>query len=169
MLAAEQINAAGGIRGLPLVIVIEDNGGSSQLALSSVQKFLNVHEVDAVFSAFTHITQAIKGVIASFPGGVCRSGSKTGSLKYSKFMKASTNHLECPALKDKVEGSKVPADANCVLELVFNAISEDLLKQATAVGIKEIAKTPGIKKISAGNFGGTLGKVQIHLKEALSL
>ena len=111
--------------------------------------------------------KAIKGVIASFPGGVCRSGSKTGS-KY-KFLKASTNHLECPTLKDKVEGSKVPADANCVLELVFNAIDEKLLKEATAAGIKAAVKVPGIKKISAGNYGGTLGKVNIHLKDALGL
>jgi len=113
--------------------------------------------------------KAVKGVIASFPGGVCRSGSKTGSLKYAKFMKATTNHLECPALKDKVENSSVPADSNCVLELVFNGITEDLLTQATAAAVKAAVKVPGIKKISAGNFGGTLGKVQIHLKKALGL
>ncbi|NHI93499.1 MAG: formylmethanofuran--tetrahydromethanopterin N-formyltransferase [Candidatus Lokiarchaeota archaeon] len=112
--------------------------------------------------------KAVKGVIASFPGGVCRSGSKTGSLKY-KFLNASTNHLECPVLKEKVEGSKVPAGSNCVLELVFNGLNEDLLKKATAKGIKAAVKVPGIIKISAGNFGGTLGKVQIHLKEALGL
>ncbi|MHA1894647.1 MAG: formylmethanofuran--tetrahydromethanopterin N-formyltransferase [Candidatus Helarchaeota archaeon] len=112
---------------------------------------------------------SVKGVITSFPGGVCRSGSKTGSIKYSKFLKASTNHLECPALKDKVEGTKVPADVDCVLELVFNGLNMDLLKEATAAGIKAAVKVPGIKKISAGNFGGTLGKYQIHLKEALNL
>ncbi|MFX1298502.1 MAG: formylmethanofuran--tetrahydromethanopterin N-formyltransferase, partial [Promethearchaeota archaeon] len=39
---------------------------------------------------------AIDGVITSFPGGICRSGSKTGSLKYSKFLHASTNHRYCP-------------------------------------------------------------------------
>ncbi len=111
----------------------------------------------------------IKGVIASFPGGVCRSGSKTGSLKYSKFLHASTNHLFCPTLKGEVEGSSVPSDVNCVLELVFNGLSLDLLKEATAAGIKAAVKVPGIKKISAGNYGGKLGKHNIHLKEVLGL
>ena len=35
-------------------------------------------------------------VIMQFPGGVCRAGSKAGSLKYK--LKASTNHPYCPTL-----------------------------------------------------------------------
>src|SRR3972149_6557490 len=35
-------------------------------------------------------------VIMPLPGGVCRLGSKAGSLKYK--MKASTNHPDCPTL-----------------------------------------------------------------------
>ncbi|MHC1591646.1 MAG: formylmethanofuran--tetrahydromethanopterin N-formyltransferase [Candidatus Helarchaeales archaeon] len=110
----------------------------------------------------------VDGVITSFPGGICRSGSKTGSLKY-KFLNASTNHLECPTLKDQVEGSKVPADVNCVLEIVLDGISVDAVKQAMADGIRAAVKVPGIKKISAGNYGGTLGKHNIYLKEILGL
>lgn len=109
----------------------------------------------------------IKGVIASFPGGVCRSGSKTGS-KY-KFLHASTNHRFCPSLKGEVTDTNVPANVNCVLELVFNGLTLDLLKEATAAGIKAAVAIPGIKKITAGNYGGTLGKHNIYLKEVLGL
>lgn len=119
--------------------------------------------------AATDEVTKMEGVIASFPGGVCRSGSKTGSLKYSKFLHASTNHLFCPTLRDTIEESNVPADVNCVLELVFNGLDLDLLKQATAAGIKAAVKVRGIKKITAGNYGGKLGKYSIYLKEVLDL
>jgi formylmethanofuran--tetrahydromethanopterin N-formyltransferase len=112
---------------------------------------------------------AIEGTITSFPGGVCRSGSKTGSLKYSKFLHASTNHRFCPTLKDEVEDSAIPDGVNCVLELVLNGISLEKVQEATAAGIKAAVKVPGIKKITAGNYGGTLGPHKIVLKEVLGL
>ncbi|NVM54455.1 MAG: formylmethanofuran--tetrahydromethanopterin N-formyltransferase [Candidatus Helarchaeota archaeon] len=112
---------------------------------------------------------AIEGVITSFPGGVCRSGSKTGSLKYAKFMHASTNHKYCPAIKDEVPDSEIPDGVNCVLEIVLNGISFDKVKEATAAGIQAAVKVAGIKKITAGNYGGTLGKFEVVLKEVLEL
>jgi formylmethanofuran--tetrahydromethanopterin N-formyltransferase len=45
-------------------------------------------------------------VIMQFPGGVCRSGSKAGSLKYK--LKASTNHTYCPTLRAIVPDTVVP-------------------------------------------------------------
>lgn len=112
---------------------------------------------------------AIEGVITSFPGGVCRSGSKTGSLKYAKFMHASTNHKYCPTLKNEIDDSEIPDGVNCVLEIVLNGISLAKVKEATAAGIKAAVNVLGIKKITAGNYGGTLGKHQIVLKEVLGL
>ncbi|MHA1266455.1 MAG: formylmethanofuran--tetrahydromethanopterin N-formyltransferase [Candidatus Helarchaeota archaeon] len=112
---------------------------------------------------------AIEGVITSFPGGVCRSGSKTGSLKYSKFLHASTNHRFCPTLKNEIDDSQIPADVNCVLEIVLNGISLEKVQEATAAGIKAAVQVSGIKKITAGNYGGTLGKHKIVLKEVLGL
>ena len=41
--------------------------------------------------------------------------------------------------------------------------------KGTAKGIKAAASVPGVKKISAANFGGTLGPVQIKLKDAVAL
>ena len=43
------------------------------------------------------IREKCPDVIMPFPGGVCRSGSKAGSLKYK--MKASTNHTYCPTIR----------------------------------------------------------------------
>ena len=112
---------------------------------------------------------ALEGAITSFPGGVCRSGSKMGSLKYAKFMHASTNHRFCPALKSEITDSQIPDGVNCVLEMVLNGISLEKVKEATAAGINAAVQVPGIKKITAGNYGGTLGKHQIVLKEVLNL
>jgi len=112
---------------------------------------------------------SIDGVITSFPGGICRSGSKTGSIKYSKFLHASTNHQYCPTLKDQVEDSLVPDGVNCILEIVINGINLDVLTKATGAGVKAAVKIPGIKKITSGNYGGTLGKYKIYLKDALNL
>ncbi len=112
---------------------------------------------------------AIEGAITSFPGGVCRSGSKTGSLKYAKFMHASTNHPFCPTLKAEISDSQIPDGVNCVLEIVLNGISLETVQAATATGIQAATQVAGIKKITAGNYGGTLGKHQIVLKEVLKL
>ncbi|TFG04256.1 MAG: formylmethanofuran--tetrahydromethanopterin N-formyltransferase [Promethearchaeota archaeon] len=112
---------------------------------------------------------AIEGVITSFPGGVCRSGSKTGSLKYAKFLHASTNHRFCPTLKDEIADSEIPDGVDCVLEIVLNGTSLKKVEEATAAGIKAAVQVPGIKKITAGNYGGTLGKDKVVLKEVLGL
>jgi len=58
---------------------------------------------------------------------------------------------------------------NSVYEIVFNALDKDLLMQGTAKAIKAISSVPGVVKISAVNFGGKLGPVQISLKEAIKL
>jgi formylmethanofuran--tetrahydromethanopterin N-formyltransferase len=108
--------------------------------------------------------QKIDKVILPFPGGICRSGSKVGSLKY-KFMHATTNQKYCPTLKGQIEDSELPGDVNSVFEIVINGLTLDLVKKAMSVGIKTVKNMPGIKKITAGNYGGQLGKHFIYLKE----
>jgi formylmethanofuran--tetrahydromethanopterin N-formyltransferase len=109
----------------------------------------------------------LEGVVLTFPGGICRSGSKVGSLKYK--LPASTNHLFCPALRETVSGSLVPEGVKSVYELVFNGLTFNVVKQATADGIRAAAVIPGVRKITAVNFGGKLGPYQIKLKEALAM
>jgi len=104
-------------------------------------------------------------VIMPFPGGVCRAGSKAGSLKYK--MKASTNHPYCPTLKTLVPDSVVPDGVECVYEIVINGLTLDAVKNAMKQGVTAAASTPGVVKISAGNYGGKLGPYKAFLKEVL--
>jgi formylmethanofuran--tetrahydromethanopterin N-formyltransferase len=105
----------------------------------------------------------IPGVILPFPGGIVRSGSKVGS-RY-KFLKASTNDAFCPTLRSLVS-SALPAGVNSVLEIVIDGLETQAIDQATRAGILA-ACIPGIRRISAGNYGGNLGKFKIHLHEVL--
>lgn len=110
----------------------------------------------------------VEGTITPFPGGVVSSGSKIGSKKY-KFMHATTNERFCPTLRDKVEDSEIPEGVNAVYELVINGVSEEAVKEAMRAGIKAAVKVPGVVEITAGNFGGKLGKYQFKLKDVLGL
>lgn len=105
----------------------------------------------------------MSNIIAPFPGGVARSGSKVGS-KY-KGLRASTSDTNCPTLRGRVE-SQVVAGANCVLEIVLDGTGEE----AIAAGMKaamQAAAIDGVLAISAGNYGGKLGKFHFHLKDLL--
>ncbi|MFH1821324.1 MAG: formylmethanofuran--tetrahydromethanopterin N-formyltransferase [Methanobacteriota archaeon] len=102
----------------------------------------------------------VRKVIAPFPGGVVRSGSKVGS-KY-KFLKASTNQFYCPTVRG-ITKSELPADVNSVLEIVIDGLDEESVGKAMKVGIDEACKVDGVLKITAGNYGGKLGKYLFHL------
>ncbi|MEM3360376.1 MAG: formylmethanofuran--tetrahydromethanopterin N-formyltransferase [Candidatus Bathyarchaeia archaeon] len=126
------------------------------------------------FSGLKAAEEAVKAiqsktseVIMPFPGGVCRSGSKAGSLKYK--LKASTNHPFCPTLKTLVPDSQLPENVSCVYEIVINGLTVEAVKKAMSEGIKTAAKVPGVIRISAGNYGGKLGPYKVFLKEALDM
>ncbi len=119
----------------------------------------------AALSAAEKAVEAIKrieGVIAPFPGGVCASGSKIGS-RY-KFLKASTNDEYCPTIAHKVPKTKVSGIGG-VSEIVLDGIDESRVTEAMRAGIEAASKVEGVVKISAGNYGGKLGGVKIHLHE----
>ena len=109
---------------------------------------------------------SIDKAITPFPGGIVASGSKVGASnpKY-KFMTATTNQKMCPTLKDSIEDSEVPEDVNGVYEIVIDGVDEESVKEATKVGILAATTVCGVKKITAGNYGGKLGKYQIKLRE----
>ncbi len=108
--------------------------------------------------------EAVAGAITPFPGGIVASGSKVGSSKY-KFLGASTNEKMCVTLKDEVEGCQIPENVNGVYEIVIDGIDEEAVKAAMKAGIEAAVKISGVIQISAGNFGGNLGKYQIKLHE----
>ncbi len=121
--------------------------------------------LQAAEEAVNAINKKSKYVILPFPGGVCRAGSKAGSMKYK--LKASTFHSYCPKLKKLVPDSKVPENVNSVYEIVINGLDIDVVRKAMAEGIRAAVKVPGVAKISAGNYGGKLGPYRAYLKEVL--
>jgi formylmethanofuran--tetrahydromethanopterin N-formyltransferase len=123
--------------------------------------------LQAAEEAVKAIKSGASEVIMPFPGGVCRSGSKAGSLKYK--LKASTNHPFCPTLKKVVADSQLPEDVNSVYEIVINGLTVDAVKKAMGEGIKASINVPGVLRVSAGNYGGKLGPYKAFLKEVLGL
>jgi len=107
--------------------------------------------------------EQVRGVVMPFPGGIVRSGSKTTS-QY-KFLRASTNTAYCPTLRRQTE-SALPEGVNSVLEIVIDGLTEDAIREAMRVGIQAACR-PGVVRISAGNYGGTLGQYHFHLWEIM--
>jgi formylmethanofuran--tetrahydromethanopterin N-formyltransferase len=102
------------------------------------------------------------GVIMPFPGGIAGSGSKAGS-KY-EFMFASTYEKYCPKLADNPKAdSQLPKGVASVMEIIINGRDLDSITGATQAAIAASVNTPGLLRISAGNYGGRLGKSFIYL------
>jgi formylmethanofuran--tetrahydromethanopterin N-formyltransferase len=138
-------------------------GGGNLLFLGRTQDgTLRVAEAAAEAAA------RIDDVILPFPGGIVRSGSKVGS-RY-KGMIASTNDAYCPTLKGRPR-SALPPEAVSVLEIVIDGLSFDAvatsmraaLQAATACG-----EAHGLVRVTAGNYGGNLGRHHFHLRDLLS-
>ncbi len=99
---------------------------------------------------------------------VCSAGSKPvpPDAKYPEIG-PSTNHPYCPTLKDKLSPSEfqVPTGVKSIPEIVFNGIKLEDVKVAMQKTIEGITDMDGLLKISAGNYGGKLGKYKIWLRE----
>jgi formylmethanofuran--tetrahydromethanopterin N-formyltransferase len=108
-----------------------------------------------------------EGTITPFPGGIVASGSKVGSINYSKFMKATTNQKFSPSIKAKIKDTLVPADVKAIFEIVINGLSVEDISRSMKAGIHAAVSIPGVKKITAGNYGGTLGPFKFHLKDMI--
>jgi len=141
--------------------VVEAIAGGNFLILAK-DKLSGLKAAEEAVAAIKNRTSE---VILPFPGGVCRSGSKSGSLKYK--LKASTNHPFCPGLKTLVPDSQLSEDVNCVYEIVINGLTLEAVKKAMTEGVKAAASVAGVIKISAGNYGGKLGPYKAFLKEVL--
>ena len=104
--------------------------------------------------------------ITTFPGGIAGSGSKTGS-SYD-FLIVATYAEFCPTLREKLGSeSKVPEGVSSIMEIIVNGKDLSALQEATKRAIHAAAEVDGLIKISAGNYGGRLGKTFIHLHELI--
>ena len=99
-----------------------------------------------------------------FPGGIVRSGSKVGS-KYPK-LKASTNDAFCPTLRSMTK-SELPTECQAVYEIVIDGLSYDAIQSAMRRGLQAATAQPDVVMITAGNYGGKLGKHHFHLRDLL--
>tara|TARA_R110002095_G_scaffold83538_3_gene72504 strand:+ start:793 stop:1719 length:927 start_codon:yes stop_codon:yes gene_type:complete len=108
--------------------------------------------------------QQVEHTILPFPGGIVRSGSKVGS-RYSK-LKASTNDAYCPTLRAQTK-SELPEGTGCVYEIVIDGDSFSAVQQSMQAGLNTVTQQPGILQITAGNYGGKLGKHHFHLKDLI--
>ncbi|MCA9192305.1 MAG: formylmethanofuran--tetrahydromethanopterin N-formyltransferase [Planctomycetales bacterium] len=117
--------------------------------------------IDAAERAVLAVNQ-LDDCVLTFPGGVAASASKAGS-RYS-FLIASTYAEYCPTLKQKLGGnSLVPDGVQSIMEIVINGSSLAAVAKATYAAIDAALESDGLIKISAGNYGGRLGKSFIHL------
>ncbi|MDH5266991.1 MAG: formylmethanofuran--tetrahydromethanopterin N-formyltransferase [Candidatus Bathyarchaeota archaeon] len=120
---------------------------------------------EAVMEAGRKALKTIRGVEGAItPFNVCSAGSKP-ETKFP-WIGPTTNHPYCPTLKKKLgKESRVPEGVNYIPEVVINGISIDAVKEAMRVGISAARRVNGVSRISAGNYGGKLGKYKIHLRE----
>ncbi len=148
--------------------IVEDKFGATE-AVAGGNFLILAKDQASGLKAAEDAVKAIKArasqVILPFPGGICRSGSKAGSMKYK--LQASTNHPFCPGLRPLVPDTQVPEDVDCVYEIVVNGLTLDAVKQAVVEGVRTAVNVPGVVKISAGNYGGKLGPYKAFLKDAL--
>jgi len=105
----------------------------------------------------------VAGVITPFPAGVARSGSKVGSIY--KGLKASTADAYCPTLRGRAE-TKLHDGVNCALEIVIDGIDETAVGEAMRAAIGAVASDEVIA-ISAGNYGGKLGRFHFQLGDLM--
>jgi formylmethanofuran--tetrahydromethanopterin N-formyltransferase len=120
---------------------------------------------NALFEAGKRALEAIndvEGVITPFD--VCAAGSKT-ETKFP-LIGPTTNHPYCPSLKKKLnKESLVPKDIKYVPEIIINGTSLGAVERAMKVGIEATSDVDGVTSVSAGNYGGELGKYKIYLRE----
>ncbi|MDD1778934.1 MAG: formylmethanofuran--tetrahydromethanopterin N-formyltransferase [Candidatus Helarchaeota archaeon] len=129
-------------------------GGNLWMFCESVEAGLEAGEkgVEAILQ--------VDGAITSFD--ICSAGSKP-ETSYPEIG-PSTNHWYCPTLKDKIQGSKVPPGIKSIPEIVIDGLDLATVKEAMKAAIEAMRNVKGLRTISAGNYGGKLGKHKLHLK-----
>ena len=143
--------------------VVPSVGGGNFLILAESQA-----QALAACETAIDAMRKIPNVIMPFPGGVVRSGSKVGS-RY-KALNASTNDAYCPTLKGQTR-SMLDPEIESVMEIVIDGLSADDIRIAMKAGIQaatSLGAQQGIRRISAGNYGGKLGPFLFPLHEVLS-
>jgi formylmethanofuran--tetrahydromethanopterin N-formyltransferase len=144
-LVQERFGVVQGVAGGNIIILAEDEADALRAA-------------EAAADAMHHV----RGVILPFPGGIVRSGSKVGS-RY-KSLPASTNEILCPTLRAQLPETHVPEGIGSVMEIVIDGLAPEPVAEAMRVGLRA-ACGAGARRITAGNYGGSLGQHHIALHD----
>lgn len=120
--------------------------------------------IEACEFSLESIHELCKGVITPFYS--CPSGS---SPEHCYPVGPATNLDYCPTIKGRRKSSRVPEAIGSIYEIVINGLSIVDVKSALGNGIDSVAEyseETGKKiLISAGNYGGSLGKGRIFLED----
>ena len=146
--------------------LVEDSLGVSK-GVAGGNLIIQGEGLDSALAAARRAVDSLRdvpGVMTPFPGGIARSGSKVGS-QYKK-LPASTADAFCPMLRGRVATQLHPR-TNCALELVVDGVDEQSVGRAMASAMRAAAGS-GIVAISAGNYGGKLGKFHFYLHKVLA-
>ena len=141
----------------------EDSAGGEK-GIAGGNIILQAESLETALAAARRVSESLAeqpGVITPFPGGVVRSGSKVGS-KYAK-LKASTNDAFCPTLRGRTE-TQLHEGVNAAYEIVIDGVDAPSIAAAMRAAMKAAAGD-GVVAISAGNYGGKLGKHHFKLHE----
>ncbi|WP_371804080.1 hypothetical protein [Candidatus Lokiarchaeum ossiferum] len=145
-----------------------------------------------LFIFFTSLQEALeaepllKKLLLSYPSvcqiyGFAASGTKFYSSDNNTLPDAlnnfkdpknqiQSNFLYCPSLKYKLKSvSKVPANVNCIPEVILNGYSVETLKMVLKSIIDFLVNNSAVIKISAGYYNEKLGTFTIKLKDLISL
>jgi formylmethanofuran--tetrahydromethanopterin N-formyltransferase len=79
---------------------------------------------------------------------------------------ASTNDAFAPTLRE-ITTTDLPEGVNGVMEIVLDGLDFDSISRAMRAGIPA-ACIPGVKKITAGNYGGKLGPHHFYLRKIIA-
>ena len=137
-------------------------GGGNFLILADSQP-----QALAACEAAIEAMRKVPNVIMPFPGGVVRSGSKVGS-KYKALM-ASTNDAFCPTIRGITKSELAPG-IESVMEIVIDGLTDADIRVAMRAGIAAacaLGAANGIRRISAGNYGGKLGQFHFRLRDIM--
>lgn len=143
--------------------VVPAVGGGNFLVLAETQP-----QALAACEAAITAMRRVPNVIMPFPGGVVRSGSKVGS-RYTA-LSASTNDAFCPTIRG-ITRSQLSPGIGAVMEIVIDGLTADDISAAMRAGIQaivDLGATQGIRRITAGNYGGKLGKFHFRLREIMA-
>ncbi len=142
---------------------IDGIGGGNFIMLGN-----STRAVSTACRAAVDAIRPLQGSITPFPGGATRSGSKVGS-KYPA-LSASTNDAFCPTLRTCATSSELMRDESVGMEIVIDGLSDEAIATAMRAGIEAACHADtegGLLRITAGNYGGKLGRHHFHLAEIL--